>query len=1018
MKSLRSIVVEDDENDLLLVGEALESYGYAPEMVWVRTAAELRAALDAAPCDVVLSDYRLPGFSGSDALELVRSGTYDVPFILVTAALGDELAAEMMRRGADDFVLKDRMARLGFAVDRAVRDYAGRRDRARVRHDLAAVQHRFQQTFEHAPIGIVHTCASGRFMMVNDRFCEMLGYTREELQDMTFMDVTHPDDRDTAGGGLVTLLSGRGDIFRAEKRYIRKDDTIIWVDLVATAVRDAAGEFEYVLGMVQEITARKEAEEKVRRQAVLLDAVEQSVIATDVEGYITYWSRYARDLYGWTEAEVLGRHILDVTTPEISQTQALDILERLRKGESWSGEFIVRRRDGSTFPAMVIDSPIFDAGRSLVGIVGVSFDLTEQKVAEAALRRSEERYRGIIEGVVEIIVSVDPHGVVTSANRAFEEATGWTRQEFIGREIWELLPPHNIPSAKERLAQRLHGQDLDLNLVNGQMLRRNGSAIEIDGVAYVARNGDDQPEVFYFLRDVTDRTRAEEERARLDRQFRLVLEATDEGIYVVDADGNCTMLNRAAAQILGYTPEEMLGRRIHDVIHFAHADGTPYDRTDCAVYRAIHHGRTDRVRNEVYWRSDGTAVPVEYASAPVLENGRIIGAVTTFVDVSQSRMLKSQLDKANRLNGLGRIAATIAHEFNNVLMGIQPFTEILRIEARGNEGILRSVDRIATSVRRGKRVTSEILQFTRQSEPTRKPVDVASWIADLAAEARHVIGDSIELVALGDPDLTILGDSAALQLVFMNMIVNARDALDGKGLIVVTARASEGSSFPFGVIEHGDTFVHFTVSDDGPGMSPETVQHIFEPLFTTKKAGTGLGLALAHHVVQQHGGSIFVESIPGAGTAFHVFLPRTEAVVEPKIVSRPARPQHVRSMVLVEDDATVAAGFVRLLALENVRVHVSPTGGEAVETIERAGPDAVVLDVGLPDIDGTLVYEAIARRWPELPVVFATGHATDGDRLSEYLTRPNVGHLLKPYQLTALYDALGTLTPEGAFTAN
>ena len=1016
MKPLHAIVIEDDENDLLLFTDALESYGYAPDVVWVRTAAELRAALDAGVCEVVLSDYRLPAFSGSDALELVRSGAYDVPFILVTAALGDELAVEMMRRGADDFVLKDRMARLGHAVDRAVRDYAGRRDRARAQHDLASVQRRFRQTFEHAPIGIVHTCARGRFVMVNDRFCEMLGYTREELGRMTFLDITHSDDRSASNAALMDMLSGGRDLFRAEKRYVRKDDTIIWVDLVTNAVRNAAGEFEYALGMVQEITARKEAEEKVRRQAVLLDAVEQAVIATDLDGHITYWSRFARDLYGWTEEEALGRNILDVTTPEVSQAQALSILERLRRGESWTGELIAHRRDGSTFPAMVIDSPIFDANRSLAGIVGVSFDLTKQKAAEAALRRSEERYRGIIEGVVEIIVSVGADGIVTSVNRAFEETTGWTREEFVGRELWELLPASNLPSARERLAQRLRGESLPL--IFGEMLRRDGSTIVIDGVAYVARNGDDQPEVFYFLRDVTDRTRAEEERARIDRQFRLVLESTDEGIYAVDAEGYCTMMNRAAAQVLGFSPEEMLGRRVHDVIHFAHPDGTPYDRGGCAVYRAVQRGTTERVRDEVFWRRDGKPVPVEYASAPILENGRIIGAVTTFTDVSQRQMLESQLEKANRLNGLGRIAATIAHEFNNVLMGIQPFTEILRIEARDNETILRSIDRIAASVRRGKRVTSEILQFTRQSEPAKKPVDVPSWIADLAAEARHVIGDSVDLVAHGDSGLTILGDSAALQLVFMNMIVNARDALDGKGLIVVTARASEGSWFPFGVIERGHTFAHFTISDDGPGMSPETMQHIFEPLFTTKKSGTGLGLALAHHVVQQHGGSIFVESTAGEGTAFHIFLPLTDETVEPKLPMRAVRPQHVRSLVLVEDDATVAAGFVRLLSLEDVRVHVAPTGGEAVEVIERAAPDAVVLDIGLPDVEGTEVYEAIARRWPDLPVVFATGHATDGDRLHEYLARPNVAHLLKPYQLTALYDALGVLTPGGSAAAN
>ncbi|HVG23775.1 MAG TPA: PAS domain S-box protein [Thermoanaerobaculia bacterium] len=1003
MKPLRAILIEDDEHDLLLVLEELKSYGFSVQHIWVRTAEELRAALEEG-CDIVLADYRLPRFSGRAALEVVRTSGAEVPFILVTATLGDELAVEMIRRGADDYVLKDRMARLGYSVDRALREYRARRERAQAQDALAAVQRRFQETFEFAPIGIVHVGAGGRFAMVNDFFCNVVGYTRDEIVHMTFLDITHPDDREGSYHGWTQMLSGTYDVYRSEKRYICKDDSVIWVSVTATPIFDGDGKFQYVLGMVQEITARKEAAEKIRLQGVLLDAVEQAVIATDTQGHITYWSRYAQELYGWRDTEVLGRHILDVTTPQISSAHATDILQRLGRGESWSGEFTVTRRNGETFPVMVIDSPLHNRDGSLAGAVGVSFDLTGQKAAEVALRRSEARYRSIIEGVVELIISIRPDGTIASVNRAFEDATGWNRAEITGRTLWDFLPAADVESATERLAQRLRGSTDGLTTITGGLLRKDGSTIIVDGVAYVARDEADAPEVFYFLRDVTDRTRAEEERARLERKLRLVLESTDEGIYAVDLDGYCTLINRASAQVLGFAPEELVGQKLHDLVHFAHADGRPYERKDCAVEHTLRRGTTERVRGDVFWNRNGSAVPVEFASAPIYEDGAIVGAVITFTDVSQRRMLESQLEKANRLNGLGRIAATIAHEFNNVLMGIQPFAEILRVEARGNERMLRSIDRITTSIRRGKRVTSEILQFTRQSEPVRKPLEVASWLADLGAEAHQVLGDDIDFIAHGDPDLIISGDSAALQQVFMNMVVNARDALDGKGLISITAAASEGSLFPFGVIERGENFAHFIVSDNGPGMPPETMQHIFEPLFTTKKTGTGLGLALAHHIVQAHGGSIFVESAAGEGTTFHIFLPRTDEVVDRRRGSPlPERP--VQSLVLVEDDASIATGLVHLLALDDVKVQVAATGGEAVETIERARPDAVVLDVSLPDMDGTMVYEAIYRRWPGLPVVFATGHV-DASRLHAYLQRPNVRHVLKPYQLETLYEAL------------
>jgi PAS domain S-box-containing protein len=1009
MRPLRALIVEDDENDFLLIGHVLQEYGFALQIARVDDEPQLRASLESGEWDVVLSDYRLPSFSGRRALEIVRTLRGDLPFILVTAALGDELAVEMMREGADDYVLKDRLARLGHSVDRSVRDYEHRRERTRAHEDLALAQRRFQQTFEHAPIGIVHIDVDGRFLSVNDQYCAMTGYSRGELLEMTFSDFTHHEDRDAGLRGFAELKTGVRPIHRSVKRYLRRDGAVIWVDLIATVVYTPDGAVDYTLGMMQEITARKEAEEKVRRQGMLLDAVEQAVIATDMIGNITYWSRFAAKLYGRSEQEVLGRHVLDVITPLISNSVASEILNRLVTGESWTGELTVIRGDGSELPVMVIQSPTVDADGTVSGMVAVSFDLSERKAAEAALRRSEERYRSVIEGVVEIIISVAPDGLISSVNRAFVIATGWTPEEVVGcRTVWDLMPPEQVPTARERLAQRLAGSDLPP--VSGLLLCKDGSVLIIDGVACVTRTDEGRPEVFYFIRDITARTRAEEARMRLDRQLRLVLESTDEGIYAVDAAGNCTLLNRAAAQILGYSPEELIGRTVHDVIHGSRPDGTPYPKDDCPVFHALRLGTTARVANEVYWRRDGTAIPVEYASAPVIENGAIIGAVTTFQDVSQRRMLESQLERANRLNGLGRVAATIAHEFNNILMGIQPFVDILRLDA-AKPRTLDAIERIATSVRRGKRVTSEILQFTRQSEPHRRPLSVAAWLDGLAAEARQVAGHQIELNVHGDLDLTVSADGPALHQVFMNLIVNARDAMSGRGEITINARRCEGSLFPFGVVEHGDTFAHFSVADTGVGITPETMQHVFEPLFTTKKSGTGLGLALAHHVVRQHKGHIFVESQPPAGTTFHIFLPLAEQAAARETEKRPAaRPERLRSVVLVEDDPAVAAGLATLLALDEVTVEVAVNGRDALPTIERASPDAVVLDVGLPDIDGTLVYEAIERRWPTLPVIFATGHV-DASRLSAYTAKANVGHIMKPYELSALYESLAELTP-------
>jgi signal transduction histidine kinase len=239
---------------------------------------------------------------------------------------------------------------------------------------------------------------------------------------------------------------------------------------------------------------------------------------------------------------------------------------------------------------------------------------------------------------------------------------------------------------------------------------------------------------------------------------------------------------------------------------------------------------------------------------------------------NERRKLKAKLEQADRLTSLGRLAATIAHEFNNVLMGIAPFVDVIR---RGRN-IEASLDHISRSVKRGRRITEDILRFTQPAQPHRADFDVAPWIEQIELEARSLMPSTIAVeTSLQSDDLRVNGDANQLQQIFLNLVLNARDAMRNVGTFTITARRElPGTRFSFGVLEHPEAFIHFIVSDTGSGMSAETLRHIFEPLFTTKKTGTGLGLAVTHQVVQQHGGEIFVESQPGAGTTFHIFIPR------------------------------------------------------------------------------------------------------------------------------------------------
>jgi CheY-like chemotaxis protein len=349
-------------------------------------------------------------------------------------------------------------------------------------------------------------------------------------------------------------------------------------------------------------------------------------------------------------------------------------------------------------------------------------------------------------------------------------------------------------------------------------------------------------------------------------------------------------------------------------------------------------------------------------------------------------------------------------------MGIAPFVDLIRRDPKRAE---TAVDQIARSVARGKRITHDILRFTQPAEPNRSVFDAGSWLQTVALEARSILSSTHEVdVHSREPRIAVDADENQIHQIVMNLLLNARDAMPGGGRITMAVRREPaGAQFPFGIVEAPERFAHFIVRDTGCGIGQETLSHIFEPLYTTKRSGTGLGLAVTHQVVQRHGGEIFVESEVGLGTTFHIFLPLAAddagmAIVIPEGGGEIAQlnghhpgPGGAVRVLLVEDDPAVSTGVSALLGLEGLEVDVASSGHEAIERVGRALPDVMVLDVGLPDIDGREVYRKVMGMHPDLPVIFSTGHADRG-QLDELSSGGEVFYLLKPFDVDLLVETI------------
>lgn len=412
---------------------------------------------------------------------------------------------------------------------------------------------------------------------------------------------------------------------------------------------------------------------------------------------------------------------------------------------------------------------------------------------------------------------------------------------------------------------------------------------------------------FGIARDITERKRAEAVLKQAEEQQRLLLESAGEGIYGTDAEGNCTFINPAGAEMLGYRPDEVRGRNMHELIHDRRANGTPYSIDDCPIYQVARTGQSRRIEHEVFWRKDGSSFPVDYAAYPIRGDGKTNrGAVVTFTDNTERERMRALLMQSEKLASIGLLSAGIAHEINNPLAYVANNLAVLQRDFKGLMGVLGAyetsfgtlttaapdlakqivtlaeeldlpyvrdnLDRVLTRTREGVQRVTNIVQGLRSLARTDRPQMEDAHLPELVEMALELIRErlrrrGIAIVQEYGPGLKLRCVPTQIGQVMLNLLTNAMQAIEGSG------RGTAGR------IRIGARMVgaelQVEIEDNGSGIDPQHLQQIFDPFFTTKPVGegTGLGLAITHGIVTGHGGRIEVQSRVGEGTCFRVHFP-------------------------------------------------------------------------------------------------------------------------------------------------
>ncbi len=589
-----------------------------------------------------------------------------------------------------------------------------------------------------------------------------------------------------------------------------------------------------------------------------------------------------------------------------------------------------------------------------------------------------------------------------AVNDAVIDKYGWSREELLAMRVSDLSCDDERPSNRAEYRSYVPGPRPGVRVLGPYRHRRKDGAridvrIEVTRIPFAGRFG-----LLATVIDETHRRRLEERLEETDRLWRSLVESSPDIVMVLDTEGTVLFINRVRPPFEG---ENIVGKKVWD---FAAEGGE--ERIRPTLQRLVETREAFRYEAEGPPKHDGALRWYEVCCLPVVVDGAVDRILWIAADVTARKSLEAQLRQSQKLEAIGLLAGGVAHDFNNLLAIIMGFSESSVRKLPPGHPVAEQMGEVIDAARRGGELTRKLLAFSRKQVMRPSRVDVHQAVETLTRLLLRVLGEDVDLkIAREEGPLVVRADTVQLEQVLLNLCTNARQAMpEGGRLLLRTCRATLDEAF---VAHHpwsrAGSFAEITVSDSGIGMDDATRARLFEPFFTTKTDGTGLGLATAYGIIQQHGGFVNVESSPGAGATFRVYLPLVGGDGASRDAREPAAtggPRGSELILVAEDEPSLRALVSATLRDLGYRVIEAADGEEAVQKYtERSTEIALaVLDVVLPRLDARQVYERMRALRPDVKVLFTTGYAPESTRLRTLLGERGIPLLEKPFMPSVL----------------
>lgn len=602
--------------------------------------------------------------------------------------------------------------------------------------------------------------------------------------------------------------------------------------------------------------------------------------------------------------------------------------------------------------------------------------LSQQEQAEKALRESEERYRATFNNAAVGIDLVDLNGRFLQVNAVLSHFLGYTEEELRSLSILDVTHPEDVAESALMHDVLVRGETQAYKLEK-RYVRKDGSVVWADTHVSAIRDG--QGHHIATVGVILDTTKSRQ-LAEIHRRLATTVEQVAETIVITDIEGTILYVNPAFEKNTGYSREEAIGKNPRILKSGQHDEGFYKHMWDTIASGAVWKGHL------ITRRKDGTLFDEEATISPIKNDaGKIINYVAVKRDVTKEVSLQKQLFQAHKMEAIGTLAGGIAHDFNNLLQVTLGYSEILLENKSEADPDYADLHNIHHAARSGAELVRSLLTFSRKTESKPVPMNLNNQIQRVEKLLHRTIPKMIDIRLDLEEDLArINADPAQIEQIVMNLAVNARDAMDDEGSLSIRTEnvTLDEDSCRLNVEAKPGRYVLLSVSDTGHGMDKETLQHIFEPFYTTKEVGrgTGPGLAMVHGIVQQHHGRITCYSEVGKGTTFKLYFAAISPIEEPTVEATDIMPAFgTETVLLVDDEDLVRELGRRILTRSGYTVLTATNGEEALKVYgrEKERIALVILDLIMPTMGGKDCLKEILDIDPRARSLIASGYSTD-----------------------------------------